>query len=202
MQKREGSNSLLGSGSTDIKTHIHSVVQDNVTIVDLDYKGFNEGYKKIVLPFIPRELSWDVESSFVGIKPMGRNNPKYHYTGSEDRLEFEIDWHSFDKNRDDVIKQCRNIEALSKGDAYNNPPHRVLLQWGNEDVLFKDMIFLVTSASYKLSQFNKSQLPKGGSLQTTALLPRQATQRVTLVRITGGNLSFDEIIKVNSTKYY
>lgn len=177
------------------------VVNDYVSIVDIDANGYNKGIRVIKLPFIPRELNWNTQSNFVAIKPVGRNNPRYHYTGSEDNVEFEIDWHSTDSNRDDVIKNCRLIEALSKADGDNNPPHRVLIKWGEEDVLFRDITFIVLNAPYVLSKFNKAQYINN-NLQKVALLPIQATQRVTLARITRENLSYEDITKVYSKKYY
>ena len=177
------------------------LISDYVSIIDIDANGPDEGIREIRLPFIPRELEWNIDSNFVAIKPIGRNNAKYHYTGSEDTLEFEIDWHSYDLNRDDVIKNCRAIEALSKNDSYDNPPHRVLIKWGQEDVLFRDIVFLVVSAPYKMTQFNKSQF-YNGTVQRTAMLPIQARQKVRLARITSHNLSHNEIRTVQSTKYY
>ena len=177
------------------------VITDYVSIVDIDAQGYNKGIKVIKLPFIPRELNWNTQSNFVAIKPVGRNNPRYHYTGSEDNVEFEIDWHSTDSNRDDVIKNCRLIEALSKADGDNNPPHRVLLKWGEEDVLFRDITFIVLNAPYTLSKFNKAQYINN-NLQKVALLPVQAIQRVTLARISRENLTYEDITKVYSKKYY
>lgn len=176
-------------------------VFDGISIIDIDAEKPNKGINIITLPFIPKEVNWNTDSSFVAIKPIGRNNAKYQYTGSEDSIEFEIDWHSFDLNRDDVIKNCRIIESLAKSDGYSNPPHRILLKWGDEDVLFRDMVFIVTSAPYRLTQFNKAQY-FNKSLQKTALLPIQAYQKVTLARITSNNLSTKDIQLVQSTKYY
>lgn len=172
-------------------------VIDGITIIDIDAQGIDEGVKYIKLPFVPKELNWNSTSNFVAIKPMGRNNPKYHFTGSEDVLEFEIDWHSFDSARDDVIKSCRLIEALSKNDAYNNPPHRILLSWGYDNVLFRDIVFVVTSAPYRMTQFNKAQF-RNNTLQRTAMLPIQAYQKVTLARITSNNLSSKDIQLVST----
>lgn len=177
------------------------IVTDYVSIVDIDANGYNKGIKVIKLPFIPRELNWNSQSNFVSIRPVGRNNPKYHYTGSEDNLEFEVDWYSLDVNRDDVIKNCRYLESLSKADGDSNPPHRVLLKWGEGDVLFRDITFIVIGAPYTLSRFNKSQY-MNNTLQKTDLLPIQAIQKVTLARITRDNLSYKDITQVYSKKYY
>lgn len=171
--------------------------EDFITIIDIDALGPNKGIRYIKLPFIPKEMAWNSETSYVAIKPMGRNNPKYHYTGGEDKLEFEIDWHSFDSSREDVIRNCRAIEALSKGDGYSNPPHRVMIQWGWQNILFRDIIFIITSAPYRLTQFNKSQKDSIGVVDT-AMLPIQAYQKVTLARITTKNLTSNEIQLVNT----
>ena len=171
-----------------------SQVEDYVSIIDIDVNGYNKGHRVIKLPFIPTELNYNVDSNFSAIKPIGRNNPKYHYTGSEDKLEFEIDWFSNDESREDVITNCRILEALSKGDGYNKPPHRVLLQWGTNDILFKDHIFIVTNASYRLLNFNKAQInQKTGEVERTNMLPIQAYQRVSLARVTSTNLLKKEI---------
>jgi hypothetical protein len=170
------------------------LVSDYVAIIDIDVNGYNQGHRIIKLPFIPTELNYNIDSSFAAIRPIARNNAKYHYTGSEDKLEFEIDWHSTHAGRYDVITNCRLIEALAKGDGYNNPPHRVLLQWGTNDVLFKDHIFIITSASYRLVNFNKAQINQSsGAVERTNMLPVQAYQRVSLARVTSTNLLKDEI---------
>ena len=169
------------------------VLNNYVAIIDIDVNGYNDGYEIIKLPYIPRELSINSESSFVSIKPIGRNTSKYHYTGSEDIIEFEIDWHSHDNDRRDVITQCRKIEALSKSDGYTRDPHRVLLQWGDEDLLFKNHIFIVLSAKYRLTQFNKGFLDKNNNIVNNYMLPVQAYQQVRLGRISSHNLTKKEI---------
>ena len=174
----------------------NKIVKDYVAIIDKDYNGIDEGYRTIILPFIPRELDYRCESTFVAIGPIGRNNPFYHFTGSEDRLEFEIDWCSFDEGRKDVITNCRRIEALSKADGYRSSPHKVMLKWSRDEILFQDHLFIVLDASYRLVQFNKSQLNKSGNLDYTSMLPVQAYQKIVLGRITEKNLTKLEIEKV------
>ena len=166
-------------------------IEDAIWIIDLDD---NTGKNKVVkLPFIPKELEYNSESTFVAIKPMGRNTPGYHFTGAEDKLEFEIDWHSFDDNREDVINNCRLLESLSKGDGYISSPHRIMIQWGNDDKLFRDHVFIVLAAPYRMVQFNKAQMDKFGNITTTAMLPVQAYQKVSLARIASANLTYNDI---------
>ena len=172
-----------------------SIVDEYVAIIDLGRKmDIEKGISTIMLPFIPRELEYNTESMYVAIKPIGRNNPGYHYTGSEDKLEFEIDWHSFDDSRVDVIKNCRAIEALAKGNDYNEPPHYVSLHWGKDGLLFRDHIFVITSASYRLTQFSKGHMNSSGTIQRTSMLPVQAYQKVTLARVSSKNLSSKDIM--------
>jgi hypothetical protein len=196
----------LMAPDADNKTHSFktpvgaSRVDDYVALIDIDYDGYNEGYRVIKFPFIPKELDYNSDSSYAIIKPMGRNTSRYHFMGSEDRLEFEIDWHSVDQSRMDVISKCRMVEALSKGDGYNKPPHRVILQWGQNSVLFQDHVFVVMSAPYRMTHFNKAQVNQStGSVERTNMLPIQAYQKVTLARISSVNLTKNDIEYVAKT---
>lgn len=187
-------------------------VKEMITILDIDYNPTtsqktnttettndakptlsNRRYDKLSIPFVPRELQVNPESNFVGISSFGRNNPFYQFTGAEDTLTFEIDWISTDNSREDVITYCRWIEALTKGDDYNDTPHRVILVWGNDNKLFKDHKWLVTAAPYKLMNFNRGYM-KGDEYINTHMLPSRAIQNVTLKRITDTNLSSASII--------
>lgn len=171
-------------------------LDDYIAIIDLDSKGPDKGYEVIKLPFVPRELSYNSESTFAAIKPMGRNTPLYHFTGSEDKLEFEIDWYAHDWGRREVIEKCRKIEALSKADGYTHSPHRVKLMWGKDDVLFGDHEFIVIAAPYKLSNFNKGNINANGNIESTYMLPIQAYQNVTLARISSTSLTSIDIQRI------
>lgn len=176
---------------------IRNPLVDTISIIDYDFgtdRG-QRGYQTMTLPFVPRELSYEPSSKFVGIATMGRNNPHYHFTGSEDTLQFDIDWFSSQNDRKDVINNCRWVEALTKADAYTEAPHRVKLVWGSQDLLFSDSIWLVTSAPYTLSDFVKAYRdPTSGEVIRVGMLPQQAYQRVTLKRVTTNNLRSMDII--------
>lgn len=185
--------------------------KDFISIIDYDYKPTadnatvadgtsetkpklsNRRYRELRIPFIPRELQMTTESNFVGISSFGRNNPFYQYTGAEDTLTFEIDWLSDINSREDVITKCRWIEALTKGDGYNDVPHRVILMWGADNKLFRDYKWLVVAAPYKLLNFNRGYI-EGDAFVNTSLLPSRAIQQITLKRITDNNLTSAEII--------
>jgi len=172
---------------------------DAVYIIIKDAWGDLPALHKIKLPFIPKELGYNSESTFAVIKPIGRNTPKYHFTGSEDKLEFEIDWHSFDINRQDVIRDCRIIESLSKSDGYLKSPPTVMLQWGLDNYLFGDHEFVIIKAPYRMVQFNRSQMING-ELQNTHMLPVQAYQQVILARISSTNLTTKKILSIEPKK--
>lgn len=176
---------------------VRSVEKDYVSIIDIDYQPSEDDAKKyyssLRLPFVPEVLNYNPQSNFVGLASFGRNNPYYHYAGSEDILTFTIDWFSAVNNRTDVIFYCKWLESLTKGDGYDDTPHRVILSWGRENLLFDNSIWLVTSAPYDLSQFINSY-DKGGQNFKVGLLPQQAYQKVTLKRITENNRTTAEIV--------
>jgi len=184
---------------TSLSINKGSAIDNYVALIDIDAGGPDQGHEVIKLPFIPKELNYNSESSFVAIKPIGANNPRYQFTGAEDKLEFEIDWHSFDNDRRDVITNCRKIESLSKADAYTGNPHRVILKWGEEDILFAAHEFIVTAAPYKMTQFSNGHHTPDGELHFTGMLPVQAYQKITLSRITSANLSKVQIEFVQET---
>lgn len=185
--------------------------KDYISIIDYDYnptsektsvvddtnetkpKLSNRRYRELRIPFIPRELQMATESNFVGISSFGRNNPFYQYTGAEDTLTFEIDWLASNNNREDVITKCRWIEALTKGDGYNDVPHRIILMWGSDNKLFRDYKWLVVAAPYRLLNFTRGYM-ENNEFTNTSLLPNRAIQQITLKRITDTNLTSAQII--------
>ena len=210
---------LLGYTSekpgTKKETKVNENTVDKIFIIDMDSSGpsttsikgkksLSNSYDYRVLPFVPGGLSYSPSSKFVGIATLGRNNPYYQFTGSEDTLTFEIDWFSSQLDRKDVINNCRWIEALTKADAYDSPPHRVLLGWGTDNLLWKDDLWICVSAPYSLSEFVRGyrkvkaykEPDANGEFISTNLLPQQAMQKVTFKKITNTNLTHEQIRKV------
>lgn len=171
---------------------------NTISIIDLDYdlNNGNRGYKAITLDFIPNELNYKPDSKFVAIATMGRNNPYYQFTGSEDTLSFDLEWFSIRKDqldRKDVIEHCRWLESLTKGDSFNSTPPRVQLVWGKDNILWKNDIWVVVSAPYILTDFVKGYVLDGQTINVS-LLPQQATQTITLKRLTTINRSTKDIL--------
>jgi len=141
--------------------------------------------EKLYFQTIPREIRVSPESTWVAVVSMARNNPQYHYTGSEDTIEFEISWYCNHASRKDVITKVKWIEALSKNDGYGKTPPAVKFIFGD---LFKNSKFIVSKAPYSLALFNRE----------FKMMPGVAVQQVTLKRITDTNLTHSEITKIDT----
>lgn len=144
--------------------------------------------EQIELHFVPKVLDYNPEPNWSVIASMARNNPLYHYTGSEDSLTFEIDWFSKDTDdaRTDVILNCKKLEALSKNNGFEEPPHLIKLIWN--DKMFSEATWVMFSAPYKLSMFQAHK----------SMLPQQAIQSVTLKKVVANNKSNQNIRSIGT----
>lgn len=194
----ENNNNNQGYVNEPRRSSIVPPEKEYISIVDLDYKPHDHDatkfYDKLNLPFVPVELDYRPDSSFVGIASFGRNNPFYQFTGSEDTLTFNIDWYTNRQDRQDVIFNCRWVEALTKGNGYNETPHRIKLVWGKNNLLWADSVWQVVAAPYRLKEFNRGYKDRSNNFVSTNMLPQAAMQNVTLKRITQDNTSFRDIM--------
>jgi hypothetical protein len=162
---------------------------NNIAIMDVDWKPKQKdgtdtpNTRYIILPTVPQTLDFNPDPNWAVIASVGRNTPFFHYMGSEDTLAFTIDWYARNNQREDVIFNCRWLEAKTKADAYREDPHRVMLKWGTEDELFQDSLWIVFKASYKLSNFHKG----------VSMIPQQAYQEIILKRVVDFNLSSAQV---------
>ena len=160
----------------------------------------------------PEKVSFQGESTWAVINSMGRNTPMYHFTGAESIIQLNISWYCDDPaNPEDVIAKCKLLEAWSKGNGYISAPPILKLNWGDSE-LFKDELFILTAATYELSNWRGSVkqydrktkelvLPKG--YVDTNLLPAMATQELIFRRVSATNLTHGDIISqelLNKTK--
>lgn len=191
----EGSKRILPS---PLRTEI-----DRIIIFDLDVKTSelqDRKYQYLELPYTPNEIEMTPNSTFKAIASPGRNNPHYHFTGSEDTLEFQITWFSSQLDRKDVIQNCRWLEALSKADGYSEDPHLVRIVWGRNSTLFENDKWLLVKAPYVLSQFVNGYQSRTGEFVSTDLLPQMAKQTLTFKRVSRRNRTARDIItNINST---
>lgn len=160
----------------------------------------------------PEKVSFQGESTWAVINSMGRNTPMYHFTGAESIIQLNISWYCDDPaNPADVLAKCKLLEAWSKGNGYISAPPILKLNWGDSE-LFKDELFILTAATYELSNWRgsvkqydrktkKLVLPKG--YVDTNLLPAMATQELIFRRVSAKNLTHRDIISqelLNKTK--
>lgn len=160
----------------------------------------------------PEKVSFQGESTWAVINSMGRNTPMYHFTGAESIIQLNISWYCDDPaNPADVLAKCKLLEAWSKGNGYISAPPILKLNWGDSE-LFKDELFILTAATYELSnwrgtakQYDRKTkelvLPTG--YVDTNLLPAMATQELIFRRVSATNLTHNDIISpdlVNKTK--
>lgn len=146
--------------------------------------------ESLTLQCVPLEIQYSPESIFVAITTLGRNNPYYHYIGSEDTLSFELDWFAEEAAKDDVIRKCRWLESKTKADGYRLDPPAMVFKWG-ELYTTDDLWLLVSAGPIRLSQFDR---PAG-------MLPKQAYQQITLKRLVDKNLEHSAI-KYKPKKIY
>lgn len=171
--------------------------KSRITIIDFD----SDDNDSIELTWIPKSISYKPESKLVALVSTGRNNPFYHYGGSEDSVEFSIDWFfTNDYTRKEALRRARWLESMSKGDGYG-PMHRVKLVWG-ESKLFENSLFLVESAGYEMTNWvdwgmrKNDKAINGLEFEKFGLLPQRIVQDVILKRVTAYNLEFEDIREV------
>lgn len=151
------------------------ITDHDVMLVDLD------SGEKIHFQGLPNTLDINPNTEWATIRPFGRNNPHYHFTGSEDEIQFEVSWYAEKEDKSDVIEKCKWVESLSRADGYTGRPHIVGLIWGD---LYRKQKFIMFSAPYRLALFDAEKGYK----------PTVATQIITLKRVTDKNLSLKQIL--------
>ena len=157
----------------------------------------------LVLQTVPKEIEFQNDSIWAVIHSMGRNTPMYHFTGAESTIQMNISWFCNDKaNPQEVVAKCRLLEAWSKANGYNVGPPILKLQWGRSD-LFKDQYFILTAATYKLSNWradakvwdkDQKKFVRPNGYADPALYPSTATQELVFRRVSSRNLTYEDII--------
>lgn len=170
------------------------------------YNLTSKPYEYIVIQNRPNQLEFRGETSWASIKSMGRNTPMYHFTGAEDVVQFNITWFCNDADHmDEVVNKCRFLEAWTKANGYQASPPVIRIQWGNSNI-FENQLFILTSATYTLSNFNdyirvNGKTRKELSAKDGKLLPASATQELIFKRVSATNLSWEDILPQSKMNY-
>lgn len=129
----------------------------------------------LFLQGLPMELRMEGESSFNAIKAMGRNNPLYQFTGSEDTLKFNISWYANEEDKQDVLRNCQWLYSKTKNDGFKKPPPLLNLRFG---VMFRKSKWILVSANYTMRVFDRE----------SGMVPRLASQELEFKRVKEENL--------------
>lgn len=140
--------------------------------------------EKLHFQTIPERIDYQSESSFATLESPGRNNPLYHYTGSEDIISFTITWYGNHYGLQDVIRKCKWLMSLSRSDGYRASIHPCKLIFGE---MFKNSKYIVTAAPFGLREFDR----------VFGMFPRWAEQQVTLKKISETNTERPEQLNPN-----
>lgn len=149
--------------------------------------------QSVEIPTWPREISFRPESQFVALTSIGRNNPHYNYVGSEDTLEFNVDWYTTDNERLKVLNSCRYLESLTKANGYKKRPPLVKIVWGKDDVVFKKYKWILVSAPYTMTEFQSFYKDSNGNVKSASNLPHQALQTLTFKKVVTRNVESTDI---------
>lgn len=161
---------------------------------------FTSPYKAITLQCRPDELQVTPHSTWAAVSSMGRNDPFRMYTGGEDTIQFDISWFSNDpNNRGEVVTKCRLLESWTKADGYKASPPVLQLLWGSSNI-YKDDLFILESAPYKLTNFQNMTKNSAGDRVNLGLYPNHATQTLVFKRVSSINRTWDNIVSIEELK--
>lgn len=184
-------NHTLNKAQTPVKEFKNEVHIVNASVSPVVY---------LTLQNRPSEIDVEPISSWSTINSMGRNSPFQVYTGSEDIVTLDISWYAVDENREDVINKCRLLESWTKSDGYIKSPPVLQIIWGQSD-LFDNVDFVLTSAAYKLSNFQDGAKKRYGvEVINLKLYPNLATQKLVFKRVSSNNLTSEDIIPMEKLK--
>lgn len=175
-QKQDANNKGLGINNRPVEKN---TANNQPFFVDM------QNLEKLYFQNIPLTLDYDPQTSLVALPSFGRNITDYQFTGAEDVLKFDLSWYGDSITRDDVIKKCKWLEALSKDDGTGNGIHTVKLVFGD---MYQDAIWVMKSAQYTMSLFNRQ----------FGMLPQLAISKIVLCKISTKNPTRDSILRINT----
>lgn len=188
--------SWMDSKEEWLSLYNEGIVKTNKVII---FNNSVSPYSYIELQNRPTQVDFRGESTWAVIKSMGRNLPMYHYTSAEEIIQMNVSWYCNDPNNPgEVINKCRLLESWTKADGYTLAPPILQIGWGTDGDLFYGRYFILTSATYTLSNFNAAARERNRSGNNTAteqkyLLPYTATQELIFKRVSDHNLTHAEM---------
>lgn len=154
-----------------------STTENQIFIVELQ-----EPFERLEVQFVPKDIPWSRNANLSAVEVVGRNHPKYHFTGGEDQVGLQLDFYSDEENREDVLRKVRWLQSLTYNDGYNAPARNVKIVFGR---LFQKEIWAVANVNAVLSSFNSNygMLPQRAMVDITFKLDPKTNLRLSDVRI-------------------
>lgn len=136
--------------------------------------------ERLEIQFVPLTLDYSRNSRYGDVRVIGRNNPLYHYAGSATTLNLELDFHSYNENRTDVIEKVNWLERATMANGYLQQPPELKLIFGD---LLADKKWILERCNPTLQNFDKP----------SNFLPKQAYVSLRFREITDTNKRWNEI---------
>lgn len=109
--------------------------------------------ERLEFQFLPQEIKVNRGIKAGQIDVVGRNTPKYHVTGGDKTIQFELDFYAEDEQRLEVMQKLEWLESLTfnNGKKSDKGVERVKLVFGD---MFKDEVWFLTAFSYTARGFS------------------------------------------------
>lgn len=125
--------------------------------------------ERLEFQFIPFGLTFNREADVQEVKIVGRNEPKFQYSGGKTTLPLELDFYAEDAARLYVVKSVKWLETLTMADGFDRGAPKVKLIWGK---FLRDEVWVVKNLKPSYSLFNRTldMLPMQAKVEMELLL--------------------------------
>lgn len=130
--------------------------------------------ERLDIQFVPVGMTDKRTALIAGIAVVGRNNPVHHFVGGNKTMPLELDFHSEEESREDVISKCKWLESLTYSDEFENKLERVRLTFGRMFRPFETWIVQSVDVDYSLFQDDYDMLPKQAYVKLNLILDTDA----------------------------
>lgn len=156
-----------------IESNIVSTTQQQLYIVEL-----SQPFERLEIQFMP-QVSGSRVANYSKVQVVGRNNPKYHFTGGEDSLRLKMEFMAFSELGDEVWKKIQWLKSLTANDSFVGPAREVSLIFGR---IYRNQRWIITRVDDEPRRFAHDK----------GMNPIEATVTINLARVTDRNLSVQD----------
>lgn len=140
--------------------------------------------KALYFQGLPPSIDITPDTTYATLAAVNTNTPNYQFSNSEDTIKFLITWYAEEENKQDVLKKCKWLQALTKVDGTKGI-HPVKFAFGE---LFKDSKFIVVSAPFSIRSYDREK----------GMMPNLASQELTLKVISSKVLSHRDYLTLTT----